>query len=82
MLDPDNFKESLRRQFRDDVKMIITECHGEHSTFLDIELLNKRLVSIHNHAVNIGLSENDWLDLVFEICPEIYDSLDFGPMAA
>lgn len=83
MMNSEIFKESLRGQFKDDIKMIILECHSAHNTFLDVELLNKKLEALHSFATTDGLlDENDWLDLVFELCPEVYDDLDFGPIAA
>lgn len=82
MLNTETFKESLRGQFKDDIQMIIQECHSGYNTYLDVPKLNKKLGALHSFAVNGGLDENDWLDLVFELCPEIYDELDFGPIAA
>lgn len=82
MLNTEIFKESLRGQFKDDIKMIIHECHSGYNTFLDISKLNKKLGALHTFAVSGGLSEDDWLDLVFELCPDVYDELDFGPIAA
>ena len=82
MLNSETFKESLRAQFKDDIEMIIRECHQEFNTFLDVDLLNKKLSNLHSFALKGGLKEHDWLDLVFELCPEIYNELDFGPLAA
>ncbi len=82
VINSENFKESLRGQFKDDIQMIIHECHSAHNTFLDVDLLNKKLSALHSFALSDGLDEIDWLDLVFELCPDVYDDLDFGPIAA
>lgn len=82
MLNTETFKDSLRAQFKDDIEMIIRECHQEHNTFLDVGLLNRKLGALHSFALKGGLREDDWLDLVFDLCPEIYNELDFGPLAA
>lgn len=82
MLDRETYLENLRSQFRDDIKMIIQECQEEWKTYLDVDKLNSRLSALHSSSLVHGLSEDDWMDLMFEITPEIYDQLDFGVIAA
>ena len=82
MLDKEVFIDSLKGKLRDDIQMIIHECQHHCNTHLDVTALNKKLVSLQNFAFNDGLTEDDWLEIVFELCPEIYDQLDFGPIAA
>lgn len=82
MLDKEVFYESLINQYREDVKMIINECQSFGKSYLDVDALNERLASLHEFALNEGLSEDDWLDLVYEISPEIYVRLDIGNIAA
>lgn len=83
MLDKEVFLESLKGKLRDDIQMIIYECqHRGQKQFLDISSLNTKLMSLKSYVLNDGLNEEDWLEVVFEICPEIYDRLDFGPIAA
>ena len=83
MLDKEVFLESLKGKLRDDIQMIIYECqHRGHKKFLDIPSLNSKLNSLQSFAIHDGLNEEEWVEIVFEVCPEIYDRLDFGPIAA
>lgn len=82
MLDKEVFYESLINQYREDVKMIINECQSFGKSYLDVEALNHKLANLHEFALNEGLNEDDWLDLVYEIAPEIYNRLDIGNIAA
>lgn len=76
------FYESLVDQYRDDVRMIISECQSLGKSYLDVDALNKKLLTLHDFAMYEGLTEDDWLDLVYEVAPEIYSKLDFGNIAA
>lgn len=76
----DTFFDQLCTKFRDDLEMIIDEANI-HSSHLDIINLNLKLKSIPCGHV-YELSEEDWLDLIYEVKPELYDSLDFGILAA
>lgn len=82
MASKEMYIESLRSQYRDDIEMIITECQHFGKTYLDVERLNVKLKSLHGFATIDGLSEDEWLELIYELSPEIYDSLDFGIIAA
>jgi hypothetical protein len=83
MLDKEVFIDSLKGKLRDDIQMLIYECqHRGEKKYLDVASLNAKLLSLKSFSMNDGLSEDDWLEIVFEICPEIYDQLDFGPIAA
>lgn len=83
MLDKEVFIDSLKGKLRDDIQMLIYECqHKGEKRFLDVPSLNSKLISLHSFAISDGLSEDDWLELVFELCPDIYNQLDFGPIAA
>lgn len=76
------FYETLVDQYRDDVRNIINECLSLGKSYLDVDALNAKLMTLHDFAVYEGLSEDDWLDLVYEVAPEIYNKLDFGNIAA
>ena len=76
----DVFFEQLCTKFRDDLEMIIDESHISTAQ-LDIVSLNSKLKSIPSGHV-YELSEEDWLDLIYEVKPDLYDSLDFGILAA
>jgi len=82
MLDKTVFMDSLKEQFRDDIKMIIIECQQDWMSYLDIKTLNHKLTDLKAFAHVDGLSEDDWLDLIYETCPQIYNQIDFGPVAA
>ena len=83
MLDKEVFIDSLKGKLRDDIQMLIYECqHKGEKKFLDVSTLNTKLISLQSFAMSDGLTEDDWLELVFELCPEIYNQLDFGPIAA
>ncbi len=82
MASKEMFLENLRSQYRNDIEMIIKECQHFGRTYLDVEALNLKLKDLHGFASMNGLSENEWLDLIYELSPEIYDSLDFGVIAA
>lgn len=77
MLDKETFLEALKGQYRDDIQMLITECQHDGKTFLDVEMLNENLSKIHHYALNSGLTEDDWLGLIYELTPEIYNKIDF-----
>lgn len=79
MLDKELFIESLKGQFKDDVKMIVNECHHFAKTYLDIETLNLKLNDLHKFAINDGLTERDWIEVLNSVYPE---ALEQTPMAA
>lgn len=76
----DTFFDQLCTKFRDDLEMIIDES-DIHSVNLDVLSLNAKLKTLPCGHV-YELSVEDWLDLIFEIKPDLYDSLDFGILAA
>ena len=82
MLDRDQFIDSLKGKLRDDVQMIINECQHEYKTSIDVIALNNKLKTLQPFAFSEGLNETDWLEVIFDLCPEVYDQLDFGPIAA
>jgi hypothetical protein len=82
MQNKEAFYESLVEHYRDDVKMVINECQTMGKSYLDIDALNEKLLKLHDFAMNEGLNEDDWLDLVYEVAPEVYNKLDFGNIAA
>ena len=82
MLDKEIFMESLKEQYKDDVKMIIHECQFAGKTYLDVEGLNSKLKKLHNFALNEGLSDDDWYEIIYQLAPEIYEEITFMPMAA
>ncbi|MBG59319.1 MAG: hypothetical protein CME67_03010 [Halobacteriovoraceae bacterium] len=82
MANKEVFLESLRSQYRSDIEMIIKECQHFGRTWLDIEALNSKLGQLHDFASMAGLSEDEWLELIYELSPEVYENLDFGVIAA
>lgn len=82
MASKETFLENLRSQYKDDIEMIITECQHHGKTYVDVDKLNLKLKSLHGFAFIDGLSEEDWLEIIYEVSPEIYDCLDFGIIAA
>ncbi|MEX0798491.1 MAG: hypothetical protein WEB87_06250 [Bacteriovoracaceae bacterium] len=81
MASKETFLDDLRSEYRDDVEMIIVECQSLGKAYLDVEKLNKKLRVLKGDFAG-GLSEEDWLELIYELAPEVYDSLDFGIIAA
>jgi hypothetical protein len=82
MLDKEIFIDSLEGKLRDDVQTIIYECHEQPMKHLDVAMLNGKLHMLQDFTLDSVLTDEDWLEIVFELCPEIYDNLDFGPIAA
>lgn len=82
MASKETFLENLRSQYKDDIEMIITECQHHGKTYVDVDKLNLKLKSLHGFAFIDGLTEEDWLEIIYEVSPEIYDCLDFGIIAA
>lgn len=76
----DSFFDQLCTKYRDDLEMIIDESQIQ-SSHLDIVALNAKLKTIPCSHV-YELSEEDWLDLIYEVKPDLYDNLDFGVLAA
>lgn len=71
MLDKELFIESLKSQFKDDIQMIVTECQYIYKGYLDIDRLNLRLGELHKFAIAGGLTEDDWLNVLYAVCPEV-----------
>ena len=76
----ETFFDQLTTKYRDDLEMILQESEI-YSAHLDIIKLNAKLKTLPCSLV-YDLSEEDWLDLIFEVDPDLYNSLDFGIIAA
>jgi hypothetical protein len=76
----ETFFDQLTTKYRDDLEMILQETEF-YSSHLDIISLNNKLKTLPCSQV-YDLSEDDWLDLIYEVDPDLYNSLDFGIIAA
>lgn len=78
MLDKEEFVVSLLDEYHDELRKIFNDCHLNEMTRLDVSALNKKLRMINELACDYLLTKNDWIEIAFEICPEVYEKLHFN----
>lgn len=76
----ETFFDQLTTKYREDLELLLAESEIRTS-HLDLLKLNTRLKTLPCSHV-YELSEDDWLDLIYEVDPDLYNSLDFGIIAA
>jgi len=76
----ETFFDQLTTKYREDLELLLAESEIRTS-HLDLIKLNSRLKTLPCSHV-YELSEDDWLDLIYEVDPDLYNSLDFGIIAA
>lgn len=75
-MDKDSFTETLRKQFRDQIRAAYIEC--EHASEVDFGALRKRLRKLVSQSTAQGISAKEFADLVQSTLPEIRGKLDFS----
>lgn len=73
-MDKDSFLETLRKQYRDQIRAAYIEC--EHESQVDFGALRKRLKKLVTHSLSQGISAKEFADLVQSTLPEIRGKLD------
>ena len=82
MLDREIYLYNLKSQFKDDIKMILIECHDKLTARLDMDFLLEKLNHLQSYACSNGISEYEWFEIVNEMCPAAYDVLYCPKMVA
>lgn len=82
-MDKDTLLDTLRDDFSEDVKLIIRECYRSTKNLeINIEDLNDRLQDLSDVDFKERPSRDDWMDLIYDLTPDIYQRLNYGHMAA
>ena len=71
----------LLEDYPNELKKIINHCQFVGKPNLDLEGLNFRLRALGLFEEVTSLSEDEWYELIFELTPDVYDSLSFGKIA-
>lgn len=82
MLDREIYLRNLKSQFRDDIKMVLNQCEDKKRSTFDYHLLTDKLSSLQTYAVGSGISENEWMEMLYDLAPVVYDRLYCTKMAA
>jgi hypothetical protein len=76
MFDREHFKDTLKCQLIDDIRMIIYECRYDYKTHMNVDLFIEKMSLLKTYALNDGLSPSEWEDLVYVACYEVSDQID------
>jgi hypothetical protein len=82
MMNKDQYFRSLKGRFKDDIQMVIIESQHPEEKYFDQYALQRGLNEVFSFAVQEGLSETDWDELIQEVNPEIYQMLRSNIKAA
>lgn len=66
---------TLKEKYSEEVIQIINDCQLSGKNYLDIEALNLKLKSLAFMNISESLCEDDWLELLYELLPDLYDEL-------
>lgn len=78
----DSFISNLISEHAEMLSELLHHSHGDGFTQINVEKLNKSLNAFYNFDKYDELSEEDWLDVMFEVTPELYEKLQYGITAA
>ncbi len=83
IVEKDIVLENLRDEYKNDVVLLIRQNFKRHHGSIDFKSLNDSFILICTKTIGRHLlSDDDWLDLIYDVTPDIYESLFYRKLAS
>ena len=81
MFNEDAIMDKVRSAYRSQMTKEIVTCQGHGKSYVDVKALNRALKRVTNDQT-CELEMEDWIELIYDLAPDVYDDIDFGILAA